>query len=381
MKSNYLFILILIVSTVFNCNYLFSQKDIFGITQIYPSKQGFIEWTSNHWNNGIDRTIKYASDPYDPTDWTEDHSASSPGFHIDGNGMMTMSGTPRFHINPLRTSKVASQVFTDIEFTAYYRRKGLNGANYGGMIVGMRGSALGHGSSGGNDCEAMCYMGRFRNDGKWDFEKELKHPSTTYYSGSGYNKQDPLWQGKKLPENRWIGMKYILTNINNNTAVRLRLYIDSISDGNPTNGSVWQLVGDIIDDGTNWQGTDISGCTYTNKFMPIVAGGNVFWRTDNDTAQYKMVSIREIEPTLTNIHFPSYTNDKFNIYLSENNIELKILSEENILRIDVISITGQIISTTPNITKTINISSLVSGTYLVMAITKDRVFTKKFVRY
>ncbi len=78
------FLLSLIVLTVFNSNNLFAQKDIFGITQMYPSKQGFIEWTSNHWNNGVDRTIKYASDTYDPTDWTEDHSASSPGFHIDG---------------------------------------------------------------------------------------------------------------------------------------------------------------------------------------------------------------------------------------------------------------------------------------------------------
>ncbi len=273
-----------------------AQIDIFGITQFYPTKQGSLEWNSLHWANGIDRTIKYASDPYDPTDWTEDHSATSPGFHIDGKGMMSMSGSPRFHINPLRNTKVSPQTFTNIEFTAYYRRKGLNGLNWGGMIVGMRGSALGHGSPGGNDCDALCYMARFRDDGKWDFEKELKHSGTTYYSGSGYMKQDPLWGGKILPENKWIGMKYILVNINNNTDVRLRVYIDSISNGNPVNGGVWQLVGDITDDGTNWQGADISGCSYTDKYMPILSGGNVFMRTDNDTAQYKMVSIREIDP-------------------------------------------------------------------------------------
>ena len=274
--------------------YCIAQTDTFGIVQYYPTKKGTIEWNSAHWANGITRTIHYSSDTYDPTNWTEDHSATSPGFYIDGKGIMTMSGTPRFHINPLISTKVTPQKFTNIEFTEFYRKKGRNGADYGGMVVGMRGAAKGHGSSSGNDCDAQCYMARFRNDGKWDFEKELKHPNTTYYSGTGYMKQDPLWNGKKLPENRWIGMKYILINLANDTKVRLMVYIDSVSNGVPQN-AVWKLVGNITDDGTNWQGADISGCTYTNKFMPITNGGNVFLRTDNDTAQYQMVSVREID--------------------------------------------------------------------------------------
>ncbi|MGL1903266.1 MAG: hypothetical protein OCC49_14090, partial [Fibrobacterales bacterium] len=68
------------------------------------------------------------------------------------------------------------------------------------------------------------------------------------------------------------------------------------SDGNPADGGTWQLLGDVTDDGTNWEGADISGCSYSDPFAPILSGGNVYWRTDNDTAEYKMVSIREIDP-------------------------------------------------------------------------------------
>ena len=294
MKIRYITLSIFLIF-IFTQN-LFSQKDIFGITEFYPTKPGTIEWNSNHWNNGIPRTIKYASDPYDPTDWTEDHSASTIGFIIDGNGTMKMAGSPRFHINPEIGTKVTPQKFTNIEFTAYYMKKGLAGSNWGGMIVGMRGSANGHGSSTGNDCDAQCYQARFRNDGKWDFEKEIKHSATTYFSGSGFNTQDPLWGGVILPENRWIGMKYILTNINNNTQVHLQVYIDSTSNGNVSNGGNWVLVGDIIDTGSNWIGGDISGCTYTNQYMTLTGGGNVYMRTDGDTAIYKMITIREIDP-------------------------------------------------------------------------------------
>lgn len=281
--------------TIFCTFVSYAQTDVFGLKQFYPSKAGYIEWNSLHWDNGVVRSFD-DFDPQDPTDWTEDHSSTSTPHQVDGNGIMKMSGSPRFHINPLRDGKVNTQVFTNIEFTAYYRKSGSNGKNWGGMIVGMRGSSLGHGSGSGDDCNAQSYQARFRNDGKWDFEKEWKHPGTTYFSGSGYGTQDPLFGGEKLPENKWIGMKYILTNVNKNTDVCLQVYIDSTSNGNPDSGGEWLLVGDVIDDGANWEGGDISGCSYSDSFAPILVGGNVYWRTDGDTAEYKMVSIREIDP-------------------------------------------------------------------------------------
>jgi hypothetical protein len=278
-----------------------AMVDTFGIARFFPTKAGTREWTSAHWNNGLARTFKYAPDTCDPTGWTEDHSGGTDGFRIDGHGMMTMSGSgPRFHINSLITTKVPSQRFVNLEFTAYYRRRGTQGANWGGMVVGLRSGPLGHASAGGNDCDATTYYGRFRNDGKWDFEKELKHPNSTYWSGSGINTQDPLWRGATLPVNRWIGMKYCAINIENNTQVKLMLYIDSVSNGNPQNGGHWEKVGEVIDKGA-WAAGDVSGCSYNNTIVVTEGGGTLLMRTDNDTADYTMVSIREIDLTVGTI--------------------------------------------------------------------------------
>ena len=272
------------------------EVDTFGIRQIYPTKPETGSWNSAHWNNGNERTVRYGSDEYDPTDWTEDHSSGTDGFRIDGRGTMTMSGSgPRFHINSMDSSKVPAQFFRDVEFTAYYQRYGNDGADWGGMVVGVRSGPLGHASPGGNNCDATTYYARFRNDGKWDFEKELKHPGSTYWSGSGFNKQDPLWNGNPLPLGRWIGMKFIVYTIENNSEVGLELYIDSLSDGSPDDGGVWELVGRVTDKGS-WPSGDVTGCAYEQNAVISEGHGTVLMRTDGDTAVYTMVSVREIDP-------------------------------------------------------------------------------------
>ncbi len=272
-------------------------KDQFGITQFYPTKEGTIEWNSAHWNNGIRRNIKYTKDNYDPTNYTEDHSGSTTGFEIDGMGIMKMAGgSPRFHINSLDSSKVKKQFYLNTEFTAYYRRIGNNGADYGGMVVGVRSGPLAHATNGGNDCDATTYYARFRHDGDWDFEKELKHPASGTLKPDGLNDTIKLWNGNKMPENKWIGMKYIVYNIDKNTKVKLELYIDTLSNGNPLNGGVWIKVGETIDKGY-WpsQISTISGCAYTDPNTIITQGnGTCILRTDGDAAEYKMVSLREI---------------------------------------------------------------------------------------
>lgn len=272
--------------------------DTFGIAMFHPTKPGTIAWSSSHWANGKPRRFQYSPDPDDPTGWTEDHSGSTDGFRIDGNGTMTMSGgSPRFHINSLQSGARGAQFFVDTEFTAYYRRAGGRGAAYGGLVVGARSGPLGHNSSGGDDCDATTYYARFRNDGKWDFEKELKHPTSDYWSGSGFHTQDPLWRGATLPEHRWIGIKYLVWNLPDGKSVHLEAWIDSVSGGDPARAA-WSRVGAVVDSGA-WPAapTTIFGCTYSDPRTVIRDGNGTFLlRTDGDTAQYRMVSIREIVP-------------------------------------------------------------------------------------
>jgi hypothetical protein len=272
--------------------------DTFGIEMFRPTLPNSKAWSSAHWANGKVRNLKYAADPSDPTDWTEDHSGSTDGFQIDGVGVLRLSGgSPRFHLNSLKTSGTGSQFFLNTEFTAYYRHWGNTATDYGGLVVGARSGPLGHASSGGNDCDATTYYARFRNDGKWDFEKELKHPTSDYWSGSGFHTQDPLWGGVRMPTRRWIGMKYLVWNRPDGKGVHLESWIDSVSAGDGTK-AVWKKVGSVEDTGTFAAAPSaISGCTYTDEKTIISQGhGTFLWRTDGDTAEYKNVTLREIVP-------------------------------------------------------------------------------------
>jgi hypothetical protein len=231
-----------------------------------------------------------------------------------------MSSGPRFHINSQTEWAAKKQFYRDVEFTAYYRRgeASANGPDYGGMVMGVRSGALGHASGGGNNCDASTYYARFRHDGKWDFEKEWKHPGSYYQSEGVVGKQTPLWGGAKLPTDRWIGMKFIVYNVENladlaglpSYSVRLELYIDSTSNGEPASAK-WEKVGEALDEGKDWSGASggaatIDGCKDYNgledAFAPILKGGGIaLMRTDGSTnnvvqGEYKYVSIREIDP-------------------------------------------------------------------------------------
>ena len=288
--------------------------DVFGSKEFYATKAGTVEWTSAHWGNGNARGVSWDGDPDDPTGWTDNRSAgdANPFFNIDGQGVMQMmSSGPRFHINANDNNSTQKQFFKNVEWTGYYRRgeASVGGPDWGGMVVGVRSGNLGHASSGGNNCDASTYYARFRHDGKWDFEKEWKHPDSYYQSMGVIGQQTPLWGGEKLPANRWIGMKYIVYN-STETSVHLELYIDSISGGEPSLAK-WEKVGEANDAGLDWPGaaygaSTISGCEGYNGLVDaksaILEGhGAVLMRTDgtqNDVvqAEYKYVTIREIDP-------------------------------------------------------------------------------------
>ncbi|MBD3242257.1 MAG: hypothetical protein GF331_16815 [Chitinivibrionales bacterium] len=259
--------------------------DVFGLRQFHPTAPGTVEWTSAHWANGNARQIS-GNDPDDPTGWSERRGSGT--LLVDGNGILTMGGSqPRIYINPYegRTETNPEQFWKNVEVTVYYMRIGSDGANWGGLVVGARSGPNGH-SSWGDYCDATTYYLRFRYDGDWDFEKELHHPQ------SGHVLHDDLWGGPALPSNRWIGMKYIVYNVNDNTNVRLVAYIDSTSNG--ANGGDWRKVGEYTDAG-GWS-VDASACAYPDNFIITEGGGVVFIRnTDAAEAHYKWFSVREIQ--------------------------------------------------------------------------------------
>ncbi|WOH35748.1 hypothetical protein RI844_10170 [Thalassotalea fonticola] len=269
-----------------------SDFDSFGISKLYKTATGFIDWESTAWDNGFARTI-YGRDYSDTTGWSQ--KRGDDVLEIDGNGIMEMGGgnQPRIYINPYSGSEEVNpdQFFKNIEATVYYKRIGTDGATNGGLVIGLRSGPNGHSDS-GDYCDATTYYARFRHDGDWDFYKELKHAD-----GARANVAS-LFPGN-LPSEQWIGMKFIAYNINNDSNVKLEVYIDKTSNGDVTNGGEWTLVGEMIDDGSWSVPEDVSSCTYSDNHIITTGGGTVLIRnTGVLSAEYKYFSVREIDANI-----------------------------------------------------------------------------------
>jgi hypothetical protein len=266
-----------------------TDTDVFGITMLYPTLPGSLGWDSLHWANGIARTldndIMSGNDPEDPTFWSE--YRGSGVLTIDGNGMLIMGGSqPRIYINsyPGIEEENPEMFFKNVEVTVYYRRIGSDGANWGGCIIGARSGPNGH-SSWGDYCDATTYYARLRHDGDVDFYKELKHPDGDYVMHQAF------WDGDPLPSDHWFGMKFCVYNINNNSQVKLEMYVDKIGTG--ANGGSWEKAIEFIDDGS-WS-VPAPDCGYPENMVITEGGGVVFIRnTDAAEAHYKMFTVREI---------------------------------------------------------------------------------------
>ncbi|OUR88145.1 hypothetical protein A9Q81_24600 [Gammaproteobacteria bacterium 42_54_T18] len=268
-----------------------SNIDSFGITKFYPTATGFTDWQSTHWHNGNGRTISNGRDPEDVTAWSQ--KRGDDDLNIDGNGILVMGGgnQPRLYINPYPESDEVNpeQFFKNVEATVYYQRIGNDGAANGGLVIGLRSGPNGH-SIYGDYCDATTYYARLRHDGYADFYKELKH------NEGKAEQQIKLYTSGVLPSQQWLGMKFIAYNINNDSQVKLELYIDNTSDGDVSNGGEWTLVAEMIDEGDWRVAEDVSSCTYSDNHIITTGGGAVIIRNSGvDSAEYKYFSVREID--------------------------------------------------------------------------------------
>ncbi len=270
-----------------------AQQDAFGIRQRYPTLPGTVEWTSQHWASGGARVVS-GRDAIDPTGWSQRRGTGTVS--IDGVGQLRLGGTqPRLYINSYPDGSddpaEAEQRFRNVEVSVYFRRLSAAGAAFGGLVIGVRSGPLGHGSAGGDDCDATTYYARLRNDGTYDFAKELRHPDAAARPGGA------VWPGGgTLPVNAWIGLRYAALT-RSDGRVGLELWLDRTGTG--AGGGSWELIGSTIDDGT-WSAT-ATGCSYPANQVVEPGGGVVLLRNTSDTDQgelseYRWLSIREVDP-------------------------------------------------------------------------------------
>jgi hypothetical protein len=262
-----------------------------GIKEIYPTIPTGRTYRPV-WDNGKTRTLRWhQTDPFDPL-LTQTANAI---LDIDGKGVLSAHGDPdgsgtlvgqSVRIFQYDTTKQAK--WLNVETTAYMMRvRETTSMSYQGFTIGARSehqevevdkAALGH----------TYYVRLEYLSGKAYFVKEVGHHLPGGYVGSS---SKMVFQGG-FPTGKWIGLKFVVRNIENDTAVKLEAWVD-VTDGK--DGGTWTKVHEMVDRG-DW--LDSTGKSTGPAYLAPAT--SVFFRNDElengGEARYKSWSIREIAP-------------------------------------------------------------------------------------
>lgn len=269
--------------------------DQFGVRQIYPTKAGGESWAIDTDPDGDGRIrlagnggeINYnevnnyytisqndnvrigieTSDGYKQSQVSQDHNT------INSRGYMQ---TPKDWKN--------------IEMTAYFKYSGSTDT-----VIAFYTRTGVHSSS--RSCEGFSYKGTFNlKFGLTRFVKEQWHVNQL-----STEEKDALAIGS--PKNKWIGMKFIIYNFNNNKNVKGEMYLDK----DETN--TWVLADTFVDTG-GWGENGVK-CQKKGGDDPIADtpdmigthGGPLVhykWEGGNGNVQFNKLSVREIIPPTLN---------------------------------------------------------------------------------
>jgi hypothetical protein len=136
-------------------------------------------------------------------------------------------------------------------------------------------------------CQGVAYHGSLRTDGSVFWQKEIWHTGGYTDHRGDQNVTHPII-------GKWIGFKVIMFNIDNDSAVRLQLYLDD----NATNH--WRKVSDVVDNG-GWYANSpddyfySANCGRSKDYIILNGGPIATFRSDNMIWDFKDLSIREIQ--------------------------------------------------------------------------------------
>jgi len=264
-----------------------AKKDKYGITQIYQTKSGGLNFVPN-WTNRDRKLESTETDTYSTNDKCV--ARGSKGiFDIDSSsGIMTMSGsTPRYY---------CYLTHTNVEVTVYAKRgTETSYKSYQGMVIVARSR---HKDYKTDYCRARGYYFRLYNDGKACFLKEFIHQPSGCLIYSNKNPCINNFGTGGVKKGKWYGMKFVIQN--KGSTVNLKGYVDF---DNGKNGGKWKKILDYNDKG-NWiadvesdERQCMNKCDYDGNEKWLTSGNSVFLRASYiKNYQWKWLSVREIKP-------------------------------------------------------------------------------------
>jgi hypothetical protein len=270
-------------------------KDLFGIDEIYSTKEGGREWY-------VDMENPFSDDLFSNTFERNITRQEDGSWRVSGPAVRLNVGTPP-----------NAEVWKNVEITGYAK-----------VIDSISSSAFASASANNNSrpddsnreeeekdfvsdldwrargarhnhehpCDGTSYAGTIDIDGNVRWKKEIWHTG-------GYTDARAVEKVTDSIISRWIGWKVVMYNINNNnnnsTAVKLESYLDD------KNNNKWRKVTDLVDDG-GWYANSSdkefysANCDRPKDYIITNGGPIVTFRSDNTIWDFKNLSVREISP-------------------------------------------------------------------------------------
>jgi len=261
-------------SSVFAFSQNSSGSDNFGIREIYQTRENGREW---YMNMESPKEDEHFSITFNPNITKQE----------DGSWRIA---TPVVRMN-VKTLEGESN-WKNVEMTGYAKISGVI-SNSSNKVIENDLTWYARGGKHNQEipCEATAYMGGLYDNGKVGWKKEL------WFVG-GYTDERQSAKVTNSLIDRWVGWKVVIYNINGNSEVKLESYIDN------TNTNYWIKVTDLVDDGGWYAKMPDSNffdakCSKDKDFIITNSGSTATFRSDNLIWDFKNLSIREIDPTIS----------------------------------------------------------------------------------
>jgi hypothetical protein len=263
---------------------LAAGEDDFGITKVYPTKEGGREWFI---------------DMDEPEDGIFDPRAAIER-QQDGSWRVSGHDNGKYQVRMNVYAPEGSEEWKNVEITGYakvVRTVGHSSGKSDLQNVLQWYARSGEEHSDSEPCDGTSIKGRLHLDGTVGWKKEIWHTGG-YTDERGTAKAiDPVVTEQnskgKYYDGTWFGFKVVIYNIKNDGAVKMEAYIDE----NATNE--WKKVSELVDDGGWYADSDKFGkedCDRERDHVITEAGPVMAFRSDKIVWDFKNLSVREIEP-------------------------------------------------------------------------------------